>query len=112
MPVDVRKPEIELKKLRLGVFAIDNKKLTTYGKDTGFYDTVFENNATNKNVETDIMTDLEIYQDLEEKEYDDEIYANTQDEDDNLDIQQNEDDYEDINDNIFEEGVGGDSEYY
>ena len=110
MPVDERKPEIELKKLRLGVFSIDNKKLTTYGKDTGFYDSVFDNKNPNQQLEKD-MTDLEIYQDLEENENEDNnIYANTQDEDDNLDIQQNEDDYEDINDNIFEDG--GDSEYY
>ena len=93
MPVDERKPEIELKKLRLGVFAIDNQKLTTYGKETGFYENVFN------------KKDLGEGEGEEEEEYDaDEIiYANERDEDDNLDIQQNEDDFEDINDNVFED---------
>ena len=96
MPVEERKPEIELKKLRLGVFAIDNKKLTTYGKETGFYDNVFD--------KKDLMEDLETIEDLGEKEEEDNIiYANEQDEDDNLNIQQNEDDYEDMNDNVYED---------
>ena len=37
MSTEERKAEIILKKLHLGVFAIDTNKLVTYGKETGFY---------------------------------------------------------------------------
>jgi hypothetical protein len=103
MPSDERKAEIVLKKLHLGVFAIDNKKLVTYGKETGFYgEVIVEENNAEKEVEADYMEYL--------GEKDDELLLETeQDEDDNLDIQQNEDDYDDMNDNAYEDYF--DSEY-
>ena len=101
MPVEERKLEIELKKLRLGVFAIDNKKLTSYGKDTGFYDNVITTN-NNGDMNVDFMRDFESIEDLGENE-DELIYANEQDEDNNLNLQEEEDDYEDINENAYED---------
>ena len=96
MSSEERKAEIILKKLHLGVFEIDNKKLTTYGKETGFYEDVFQSEKEKRN-------EVEILEDLGEIEKDDMVYANGEDEDDNLDIQQNEDDYEDMNDNAYED---------
>lgn len=101
MTSENRKAEIILKKLHLGVFAIDNKKLTTYGKDTGFYGDVFDDGAAiGKEIEQE---EIEILEDLGEIENDNIIYATENDEDDNLDTQQNEDDYEDMNENAYEE---------
>jgi hypothetical protein len=96
MTTEERKAEIILKKLHLGVFAIDTKKLVTYGKETGFYADII-NNADIETAEQDLedLGDMEFQQD--------------QDEDDNLDIQQNEEDMEDINDNAYEDYF--DSEY-
>ena len=37
MSVEERKAELVLKKLHLGIFAIDNKKLNKYGKNTGLF---------------------------------------------------------------------------
>jgi len=103
MTSDERKAEIILKKLHLGVFAIDNKKLVTYGKETGFYGEVITEN-TNVEAEGNYMEDLGEKEDLDEL-----FLEKEQDEDDNLDIQQNEDDYDDMNDNAYEDYF--DSEY-
>ena len=103
---DERKAEIILKKLHLGVFAIDNKKLVTYGKETGFYGDVFEKDKDKDNAQ-------EQEQEQEQDDYMEDlgelIFENERDEDDNLDVQENENDYEDMNDNANEDYF--DSEY-
>jgi len=114
LTTDERKAEIILKKLHLGVFAIDNKKLVTYGKETGFYGEVFDKDKgdnKDKGLEQEQAQEQEDYmEDLGETEILDElIFENERDEDDNLDVQENEDDYEDMNDNANEDYF--DSEY-
>jgi hypothetical protein len=107
MTADERKVEIVLKKLHLGVFAIDNKRLVTYGKETGFYEEVIVETNKENAIESEYMEYLEGKEDSED--LDELMLEKEQDEDDNLDIQQNEDDYDDMNDNAYEDYF--DSEY-
>ena len=100
MSREERKVEVELKKLHLGVFSINNQKLNKYGKQTGFYGDDYLNEVQENEADKD-ETIHELIE-LEEPDPDREIYAEDIDRDDNLDIQENEEDYGDMNEYAYD----------
>ena len=98
MSTEERKAEIILKKLHLGIFAIDTNKLVTYGKETGFYgDVILEKEQEQAKSEVDVEVEAE-----DEAEYLDNLqFVEQEDEDDNLHIQQDENDIDDVFENVF-----------
>lgn len=114
MSVEERRAELVLKKLHLGIFAVDTKKLNKYGKNTGLFGDrdivqvsesteeekaiIEQEDARERNIEDSVE-----YQNMvreEEADPDRDIFEEEQDED--LDVffgerVEEEEDYEDIN---------------
>ena len=112
MSVEERKAELVLKKLHLGIFAIDNKKLNKYGKNTGLFgdrDSAITQSEEEKAIiqgeedSNDRIEESVEYQNMmqeENAEEDRDIFEEQEDED--LDVSfgervEEEEDYEDIN---------------
>jgi hypothetical protein len=113
MSVEERKAELVLKKLHLGIFAVDTKKLNKYGKNTGLFgdkDSAPPNEKEKAVIEQEKTSEVEIeasveYQNIMQEETADEdrdvFYAQI---DENLDDffgegagMDEDEDYEDIN---------------
>jgi len=92
MTDEEQKAEIELKRLRLGVFAIDNKNLNAYGKETGFYAEVFSKEKERENQQQ------ELYEVTEEEmnQAQDNLGDLVDEDNDNMNYN-DDDDFEDIN---------------
>jgi hypothetical protein len=107
MSVEERRAELVLKKLHLGIFAVDTKKLNKYGKNTGLFgdkDMV----ETNQSIieedtrEEEIENSVEYQNMVQEENVDEERDIFEEEEDEDLDVffgerVEEEEDYEDIN---------------
>jgi hypothetical protein len=109
MSVEERKAELVLKKLHLGIFAIDTKKLNKYGKTTGLFgdkdrdrdrvDTIVEEK------EDDIEDSVEYQNMIREEEADPErdIYLPGDIEEEFVEpVREEEDDYNDMNEYAYD----------
>jgi hypothetical protein len=109
LTVEERKAELVLKKLHLGIFAIDNKKLNKYGKNMGLFgdrDIVMQNTEEKKAVMEDkedseerMEESVEYQNIMQENDADEErdIFEEMPDEDLDDFFGEPEEDYEDIN---------------
>jgi hypothetical protein len=98
MKTDERKAEVILKKLHLGDFAVDMKKINKYGKTNLLGD---KDEEENENEE--IEENMEILRDIEEQE--EAILLPDRDMDGESDLEDqggDEDDYQDMNENAYE----------
>ena len=111
MSVEERKAELVLKKLHLGIFAIDSKKLNKYGKNTGLFgdrDIIEPRPTTEEDMKEDEIDDSVEYQNMiREEEADPEREIFEEEEDDDLNdffgtTERQEDDYEDMNEYAYE----------
>lgn len=117
MSVEERKAELVLKKLHLGIFAIDNKKINKYGKNTGLFgDRDMVSSSSEKTTEEekaiveaeeekregDIEDSVEYQNMIREEDADPDRDIFQEEEDEDLDVffgerVEDEEDYEDIN---------------
>jgi hypothetical protein len=100
MGTDERKAENMLKKLHLGDFAVDMKKINQYGKTDLLGD----------RDEEDGEADLAIAMDIAEQENEEFMVTETRNGDSNLEDQGGEEDYADMNENAYENYEPGEND--